>query len=62
VAVKTKGFSDESITGLTLTIAQQARLDVEVHVGTVGQEITVTNAPPLLQTEDASVGTVIGNK
>src|SRR5205814_2516343 len=62
LVIKAKGFRDETITGVTLAIAQQARIDMDLQVGAVGEQVTVTNAPPLLQTEDASVGTVIGNQ
>jgi hypothetical protein len=58
--VSAAGFRDETINGILLQIDQQARIDVALQVGTVGQNVTVSGAPPLLQTEDASVGTVVG--
>src|SRR5690348_1498861 len=59
VNVEAKGFKAQRIEGVMLVIDQQARIDVQLKVGELGQEIAVTGAPPLLQTEDASVGTVI---
>jgi hypothetical protein len=59
LTVKAQGFAEETIEGIDLAIGQQARTDVKLHLANVGQEVTVVSAPPLLQTEDASVGTVI---
>ncbi len=61
MTVKATGFRNETLTGITLQIDQQARIDVTVKVGTMGQEVTVTSAAPLLQNEDASVGTVVSS-
>src|SRR5437016_9199765 len=60
--VASKGFKIQKIDGILLTIDQQARIDVELRVGELGQEVAVIGAPPLLQTEDASVGTVISSQ
>src|SRR5215471_887385 len=62
VNVEAKGFKVQRVEGVLLVIDQQARIDVQLRVGELGQEIAVTGAPPLLQTEDASVGTVIGSQ
>lgn len=59
VTVKAKGFGDELMQGINLGIGQQARLDAELKVANVGEQVTVTNAAPLLQTEEASVGAVV---
>jgi len=57
--VQASGFETTTIADIHLEIEQQARVDVGLAVGKVGQEVTVTSALPLLQTEDASVGTVV---
>ncbi|HWB84383.1 MAG TPA: carboxypeptidase-like regulatory domain-containing protein [Bryobacteraceae bacterium] len=62
VLVKATGFQDTTITGIQLVIDQEARIDVDLRLGSVGTEVTITGAPPLLQTEEASVGTVIGSQ
>jgi len=59
LTVKAQGFAEETIQGIFLEIGQQARTDIKLRLANVGQEVTVISAPPLLQTEDASVGTVI---
>jgi len=55
VNVEAKGFKGQRIEGVKLVIDQQARIDVQLKVGELGQEIAVRAAPPLLQTEDVSV-------
>jgi len=49
-------------TGLTIQIGQQARIDFTLQVGAVQQTLEVTGAAPLLQTEDATLGSVVGTE
>jgi len=44
---------------LTLEIAQRARVDVTLEVGTVSETITVVGTSPILNTSDNSLGTVV---
>ncbi len=60
VEVKANGFNTERRTGVTLQLGQQAKVDFTLNVGTVQQTIEVNAAPPLLQTENASLGNVVG--
>ena len=55
------GFKTMTYTDITIEVAHQARLDFSLQVGQVAEEVTVTGAAlaPLLQTEGASVGTVV---
>jgi hypothetical protein len=62
VILEMNGFEKTTIRDIHLVIEQQARIDTTLTLQTVGKEVLVTAAPPLLQTEDASVSTVIGNK
>jgi hypothetical protein len=62
VRVHANGFQDRTITDIQLVIDQQARLDIGLNVASQGQTVTVTAAPPLLQEQDASVGTVIDSQ
>jgi hypothetical protein len=62
VKIEATGFETTTIREINLAIEQQARVDADLRVGAVGQEVIVTSAPSLLQTEDASVGTVIGTR
>jgi hypothetical protein len=62
VTVEAKGFKRKSVTGITLQVNQEPRIDVALEVGEVSETVTVTTAAPLLQTESASVGQVIDNR
>jgi Carboxypeptidase regulatory-like domain len=59
ISAQLAGFSRQVFKGFVLQVGQVARLDMVLEVGAVAQEIEVTAAVPLLQTEDASVGQVI---
>lgn len=59
VTVQKPGFSRTVIRNFVIQVGQTARLDVAMDVGTVDVAVEVQGAPPLLQTEDASVGQVI---
>ena len=45
-------------TNVEIGIGQVARVDAALKVGTVTQTVEVTDAPPLLQTETSSLGTI----
>ncbi len=59
VRVEMQGFEASVRTGVELQVAQTARLDFALSVGAMTQSVEVTGGAPLLNTEDASVGTVI---
>ncbi|MCU1257795.1 MAG: hypothetical protein JWO80_680 [Bryobacterales bacterium] len=56
------GFRTEDRTGIELQVGQVARLDFAMQVGSVSDTIEVKGGAPVLETENASVGTVIENK
>jgi hypothetical protein len=56
------GFKKTTIQGVHLDIQQQALVNVVLQPGTVTQDVEVTEAPELLQTQNASVGQVIEEK
>jgi outer membrane receptor protein involved in Fe transport len=58
--VKATGFDAVRRSGVTIQLGQQAKIDFKLQVGTVQQTIEVTSTPPLLQTENASLGNVVG--
>ena len=60
VEVKATGFNAERRSGVTIQLGQQAKIDFSLTVGGVRQTVDVTAAPPLLQTENASLGNVVG--
>jgi hypothetical protein len=53
------GFQPRTFTGFVLQVDQEARLDAVLPVGDVSQQVTVTAAAPLIQSEDSSNGAVI---
>lgn len=60
--VSANGFNVEEEKGIVLQINQQAKMNVSLHVGGVSQVVEVAATPPLLQTEDASLGVVVGTE
>jgi hypothetical protein len=60
VAASAAGFRTVTYRNFVLQVSQQARLDLSMEVGELQQSIEVTGSAPLLQTENASVGQVIG--
>ena len=55
------GFEKAVYPQFTLVLNQTARLEFKMKVGQVSETIEVTGAAPILQTQDAQVGTVINN-
>src|ERR1035438_3427784 len=62
VTVTAKGFSKTAQQNLTVNIAQHLMVNVQLKPGAATETIQVTTAPPLLQTEEASVGQVINQE
>ncbi len=58
---KPPGFKTSTITGLTLQVNQEARVDIKLTVGSAAESIQVEAASPVLVTDDSSVGQVIEN-
>src|ERR1035437_7063685 len=53
IKVQAQGFQSYVRTGIDLRAGDAPRIDIELQVGAVSEEVTVTGAAPLLQTEDA---------
>jgi carboxypeptidase family protein len=53
-----EGFQRIVQSNVDLGIAQVIRFDIALKVGSVSQTVEVTDAPPLLQTETSSLGTI----
>jgi len=62
VAVQKQGFKSVSRTGIRLEVAQIARLDFRLEVGDLIERVTVVAEAPLLSSESASIGQVVGRK
>jgi hypothetical protein len=62
ITVTARGFAKTTQTNLTVQIAQALLVNVSLKPGSAAETIQVTEAPPLLQTEEASTGQVIGRQ
>jgi hypothetical protein len=59
IRVERAGFQTTVRKDVSLQVAQTAKIDLTLQVGEVSQSITVTGAPPLLDTQTSSIGQVI---
>ena len=62
IEVTAGGFNTERRRGIDLQLGQQAKVDFALQIGAVQQTVEVNSAPPLLQTENASLGQVVGSE
>jgi len=60
--VSAPGFSHKKITGLTLTVSQNAAQDVQLALGENNETISVEANQVMTQTESSETGTLIDNK
>ncbi|HEY4052247.1 MAG TPA: TonB-dependent receptor [Terriglobales bacterium] len=59
VKVTAQGFQTSTRSAFTLVLNQTARVDVQMKVGQVSESVQVTGEAPVLQTENAQLGTII---
>ncbi len=62
VKAERQGFQVEIHTGIQLQVQQAARIDFKLNVGAVTETVEVKGGAPLLNTENATIGTVIEQK
>jgi hypothetical protein len=62
VSTTAQGFSTTSQEHLTVNVGQVLQVNVELKTGAASETVEVTTAPPQLQTSEASVGQVIGER
>jgi hypothetical protein len=62
VTVSAPGFATTTQRNLTLQVAQVLQVNVQLKLGQASETVEVSTAPPELQTEEASVGQVIGSQ
>jgi len=62
VAAEFQGFEREIRPHITVNVQQQVVVDFTLRPGSLTQSVEVTAAPPLLQTQNPSVGQVIGGR
>lgn len=61
VTAEATGFQKLVRSGITLQVGQHQRVDMQMSVGQVTQEVTVTGNIPKVQTDTAAVSSVISN-
>jgi hypothetical protein len=59
VVASAQGFKQFVSTGVVLQVNQAGRLDVQLTVGAITEQVSVTGEAPVLETESASRGAVI---
>lgn len=59
ISVTKSGFDKVTRSNITLAISQVAEVNIVMPVGSLAQTVTVTGAPPLLDTQTSSVGQLI---
>jgi hypothetical protein len=62
VTVEAAGFKTAVASGIKLNVQQTARVDVQLELGPVSEQVQVTSAAPLLQTVSSQVGTLVDNQ
>jgi hypothetical protein len=61
ITAEAAGFKTSTITGLTLQVNQEARIDIRLALGSAAETVEVQSSSPVLVTDDSSVGQVIEN-
>ncbi len=59
VSVTAPGFSTTTQENITVTVGAQVQANVKLNTGSAATTVTVTAAPPELQTDEASVGQTV---
>jgi len=62
VTVVAKGFAKTTQSNITVNVAQYLTANIQLKPGAATETVEVSTAPPLLQTEEASVGQVISTQ
>jgi hypothetical protein len=62
VTASVPGFAESKFTHAVLTIDQNMALNFKLQVGAANASVEVTDAPPVLQTQSAEVGTTISGQ
>ena len=62
VAYEKAGFKSVARSGVELSIAQVANINIQLEIGSVQQTVEVTASTPVLETQTAEVGTTMWNR
>ena len=61
VQVDAPGFQKFVQSGIVLTLDQTALINATLQIGNVNQTVSVTSAPPMVNTNDSTIGRTVGN-
>ena len=59
LAIEAQGFGGTSIGPFSLEVGQEAKVDAKLKVGSLNEDVVVTSAAPILNTENPSTGASI---
>ena len=62
ITVEQPGFKTINRSGIKLTVDQEARIDLALEVGEVTEKVDVTEEAPLLESQTATVSTLVNNQ
>jgi Carboxypeptidase regulatory-like domain len=62
VEVSKPGFQTSSHSGISLSVQEEARIDVKLAIGSSSQTVTVQSGAPLVNTTQASVSSLLDNE
>jgi len=62
VAVESAGFRRSVFHGVSVDVDQTVRLDFALRVGAITEEVSVTETPPIVQTDTSTLGQVVNNR
>jgi len=62
ITIRKEGFRSVVRFGIRLEAGEGSRIDFELPLGSIREEITVSGAPTPLRSDDASVGTLVGQE
>jgi hypothetical protein len=62
VEVDAAGFKHFVRSPIDVAVAQEARVNVQMEIGEQNQQVVVNAAPPIMQTDSASLGQVVEGK
>ena len=62
VSAEFQGFKKTVLTGITLNVDQEARIDITLSPGPLVQTVEVKSSAPLINTEDSTIGAIVNER
>lgn len=60
LSLEAAGFKRYERSGIVLRIGESPRMDIQLELGSLAESVTITAAAPLLETENATTGAILG--